>query len=136
MRDIAANSTSFALRVHLPLWDAGRGALADAEDRTTIALRRLDLEEMRNQIELEVRDAVRRMVDAARRVELFEASNQVAAEQLRINAERYERGLLDTTGFLASQDEAEAARLGRMGALLDLYHARARLRLLTLESGY
>lgn len=135
MRDIAANSTSFALRVHMPLWDAGRGALADAEDRTTIALRRLDLEAMQNQIELEVRDAVRRMVDASRRLELLEVSNRVAEEQLRINAERFERGLLDTTGYLASQAEAEAARLGRMSALLDLYHARARLRLLTLEGG-
>jgi len=135
LRDLAANSTSFALRLHLPLWDGGRGALADAEDRTTIELRRLDLEETRNRIELEVRDAVRRMVDASRRLVLLETSNSVAEEQLRINTERYERGLLDTTGFLASQAEAEAARLGRMSALLDLYHARARLRLLTLEGG-
>jgi outer membrane protein TolC len=134
VQDLAANSLSFGVRMQWPLWDGGRGAVADAEDRTAIARERLALEATRDRIRLEVRDAVRRMHDASRRLNLLEASARVAAEQLRINAERYERGLLDTTGYLASQAEAEAARLGRMSALLDLYHARARLRLLILEA--
>ncbi len=136
VRDLTANALSLALRVDVPLWDAGRGALSDAEARTDIALKRLNMEDLRSQIELEVRDAVRRMQDASRRQQLLEASARLAEEQLRINAERYERGLLDTTGYLASQSEAETARIGRMSALLDLYQARARLRLLTLEGGF
>jgi outer membrane protein TolC len=117
----------------MPLWDSGRRALDDGADRAAIELRRLDAEDTRARIELEVRDAVRQMQDAARRHAVLDASKRLASELLRINAERFERGLIDAQTSLATQIDAETAYSGAESALLDLYQARARLRFVTLD---
>jgi outer membrane protein TolC len=133
LESLAANDLSLRLRMLVPLWDGGRRELEEEGERAGLALRRLDLEEARGRIELEVRDAVRQLQDAVRRHALFETSSGLAEQSLRISSERYERGLIDTSAYLAAQAEAAAARLGRTGALLDLYQARARLRLVTMS---
>jgi outer membrane protein TolC len=133
VESLSANNVSLLLRLQVPLWDGGRRRLEERSERAGIELRRLELEQARGRIELEVRDAVRQLQDAVRRQRIFEASSRLAEESLRISTERYERGLIDTTAYLNAQAEAVAARLGRTGALLDLYQARARLRLVTVS---
>jgi outer membrane protein TolC len=130
---LSANTLSFAVSLRMPLWDSGRRRLDDGADLATIELRRLDAADARARIELEVRDAVRQMQDAARRHSVLEASTRLAAELLRINGERFERGLIDAQAYLTAQIDAAAARAGAEAALLDLYQARARLRFVTLS---
>lgn len=133
LESISANNLSFLVTLRVPLWDAGRGSIESSRRRAAIALRRIEVEEMRGRIELEVRDAVRQMQDARRRYDLFVASSTMADELLRIDTERFDRGLIDAQAYLTAQSDAAAARLGRTQALLDLYQARARLRLVTLQ---
>ncbi len=117
----------------MPVWDGGRGKLDEEVERTAVRLQRHEVDSTRRSIELEVRDAVRQVGDAQRRHELFRASSALAEESLRISAERFDRGLIDTDSYLAAQAEVASARLGLTGALLDLYQARARLRLVTMS---
>jgi len=133
LQNITANDLSLRLAVHLPLWDSGRLELADAAERTNVQLRELELETTRARIELEVRDAVRQLEDARRRHEIFAASTLLADDLLRITGERYERGLIDTQTYLGAQADAASAHLENQAALLDLYQARARLRLVALD---
>jgi len=133
VESLSANNLSFLLSFHVPLWDSGRLAFDEESVRAGIQLREIEVEEMRRRIELEVRDAARQLGDAWRRWQLFEASTHLAEESLRISGERYERGLIDTSTYLNSQADAATARLGRTAALLDLYQARARLRLVTMS---
>lgn len=133
LSSLTANSLSLALSLRMPLWDGGRSTRIDGAEVADVGLRRLDAEDAALRIELEVRDAVRQMQDAARRYAVLTASKQLAGELLRINGERYERGLIDTQTHLASQADAAAASVGETEALLDLLQARARLRFVTLE---
>ncbi|MFQ5599631.1 MAG: TolC family protein [Candidatus Krumholzibacteriia bacterium] len=133
IESLSANNVSLQLSVQLPLWDSGRDGLDEDLERAGIRLRELDLRDRRLEIELEVRDAVRQLRDAKRRHQLFRASSELAEESLRISAERFERGLIDTGAYLGAQAEVATARLGLTGALLDLYQARARLRLVILS---
>jgi len=130
---LTANSLSFLLTLRMPLWDSGRRSLGDAADVAAIELRRLDAEDAAARIELEVRDAVRQMQDAARRHAVLDASTRLAAELLRINGERFERGLIDAQAYLDAQIDAATAQAGAESALLDLYQARARLHFVTLS---
>lgn len=132
---IVPNDLSALVTLHVPLWDAGRGAAEEEQERAAVELRQLELETTRGRIGLEVRDAVRQLRDAARRTRIYDASQRVADEMLRINAERFERGLIDTQAYLSAQADAATARLEGTAALLDLYRARARLRLVTLGDG-
>ena len=133
LSSLSANSLSLALTLRMTLSDGGRASDLDHAAIADADLRRLDAEDARRRIELEVRDAVRQMQDAARRYRVLTASSRLAGELLRINSERYERGLIDTEAHLASQTDAAQARLGETGALLDLLQARARLRFVALE---
>lgn len=133
LSSLTANSLSLALSLRMPLWDGGRTASNSGADAAEVGLRRLDAVDARRTLELEVRDAVRQMQDAARRYAVLTASARLAEELLRINGERYERGLIDTQSHLAAQEDAAQARLGETGALLDLLQSRARLRFVVLE---
>ena len=133
LRALAANDLSLRLGIRVPLWDSGRVALEDESESLGLELQELEIERTRAQIELEVRDAVRQMEEADRRYALLAAANELAAEVLRITSERYERGLVDTETLLDSQNDAATSRLQTTAALLDLYRARARLRLVTLS---
>jgi len=75
---------------------------------------------------------VRELQDAARRARIHADSEPLSRELLRISAERYERGAIDTQAFLGAQADAAAARLGYTAALLDMYLARARLHFVTM----
>jgi outer membrane protein TolC len=133
IRELSANNLSFQVSLQFPIWDGGRATLEEEMERAAIRLHQLELEDQTRNIELEVRDAVRQLQDAQRRRRLFESSAALAEESLRISTERFERGLLDTDGFLSAQTEVASVRLGLTGALLDLYQARARLRLVTMS---
>ena len=134
LTSLSANNVAFEMTLRMPLWDGGRGRLEEEIERTGTRLQELEVRSTRRTIELEVRDAVRQLRDARRRRELFHASSALAEESLRISAERFERGLLDTNSYLAAQAEAASARLGLTGALLDLYQARARLQFVTMSA--
>ena len=133
---LSANNLAFEMSLRLPLWDAGRGKLEEEIERAGVRLQEFEIDASRRNVELEVRDAVRELRDAQRRHRLFQASSALAEESLRISAERYDRGLLGTDGYLAAQSEVASARLGLTGALLDLYQARARLRLVTMSEAW
>jgi outer membrane protein TolC len=131
---LAANNLAVEMSLRMPIWDGGRGKLEEQIERAGVRLQELELDSSRRSIELEVRDAVRQLREAQRRRELFQASSELAEESLRISAERFDRGLVDTDGYLAAQAEAASVRLGLTGALLDLYQARARLHLVTMSA--
>lgn len=130
---LAANNLAFEMTLHMPIWDGGRANLNEQIERAGVRLQELEVDSSRHTVELEVRDAVRQLRDAGRRHELLQASSELAEESLRISAERFDRGLIDTDGYLAAQAEVASVRLGLTGALLDLYQARARLRLVTMS---
>jgi outer membrane protein TolC len=133
---LTSNDLSLRLGVHLPLWDSGLRSREDDAAQAEIGLRQLDAESVRDRITIETRDAVRAVQEAGRRYGILAQSSRLAADVLRITYERYGRGLVDTQTYLGAQSDAAAARLGELGALLDLYQSRARLRLVVMDGAW
>jgi outer membrane protein TolC len=112
-----------ALRV--PVWDGGRVQGKVLEADAALRQRRAELEDLRDGIEGEVRQAFLDVGAAATQVDVAEATVRVSHENLALTRQRFEAGVSDNISIVQSQELVASAELDRINSLFA--HALAKL---------
>jgi outer membrane protein TolC len=97
--------------VHLPIWQGGRteGDIKEAE--ATLAQRRAELEDLKSQVESDVRNAYLDLRAATSQVEVARKNLEVSTETLDLTRQRFEAGVTDNVEVIQAQEFLTSAEL-------------------------
>jgi outer membrane protein TolC len=102
-------TASATLRV--PIWQGGR-AKGDIEQAdAALAQRRAELEDLKGQVESDIREAYLDVETAASQVEVAQRNIHVTEEALDLTRQRYEAGVTDNVEVVQAQESATSAKL-------------------------
>jgi len=119
---------SVELKLQIPLWNRTANAqLSEANLRLNES--KVRLRAARDQIETEVRDAVREVITAKRRMEAALETIKFVEDQLDGSRKKFEAGLGSSYEVLQVVDDLEKARSNENRAVLDYNVGQSKLRL-------
>ena len=119
---------SVELKLQIPLWNRTANAqLADANLR--VGDTKVRLRAARDQIETEVRDAIRETLSAKKRIDAALETIKFVADQLDGSRKKFEAGLGSSYEVLQVVDDLERARSNENRAVLDYNVGQSKLRL-------
>ena len=97
--------------VRVPIWQGGR-AEGDVEEADAAwGQRRAELEDARNQVEGDVRNAYLDLTSAASQVEVAQKNLQVSRETLALTRQRFEAGVADSVEVVQTEQTVASAEL-------------------------
>jgi outer membrane protein TolC len=102
---------SVAATLSVPIWNGGRTAGDIEEADAVIAQRRAELEDVRGQIESEVRNAFMDMQAAENQVDLAKKNIDLTKETLDQSRTRFQAGVTNTVEIVQSQETLSSADL-------------------------
>jgi outer membrane protein TolC len=116
---IAQTQTTFTLMgaLHVPLWDGGRAGGHVEAAQAVLAERRAELDDLRAQVEADLRKAGLDLAAAASQVEVAEQNLQVATESLDLTRQRFDVGVSDNLEVVQAQEALAAAELDRIDSI-------------------
>ena len=131
-RTLERSLVSADVRVGLPLVDGGRrrGQVRQAE--IDLEQRQLTEEQVRQQVVLEVREAVRSVQEAERQIRLLNAALEVAERTFEVEQSRFELGLANSQELLDAQTDLTQSRTSALNAVVSYQRALQDLRLATM----
>lgn len=94
-----------------PIWQGGRIAGDVQQANAVLAQRQAELEDLRGQIEADVRKTYLDMKAAANQVEVAQENVQVTQENLSLTRQRYDAGVADNVEVVQSQESLANAQL-------------------------
>jgi outer membrane protein TolC len=97
--------------LNFPIWLGGRISGDIEQAKAALAQRRAELEDIRGQIEREVRNAFHDMQAAASQVEVALKNIQAALQNLDLSRQRLDAGVSDNTEVVQSQESVSNAQL-------------------------
>jgi outer membrane protein TolC len=97
--------------VRVPLWQGGRTEGDIEEADASLTQRRAELEDLRGQIEAEVRNAYLDLQAATSQVELAKKNLETTQQTLGLTRQRFEAGVTDSVEVVQSQESVAAAEL-------------------------
>lgn len=109
----------------LTLFDGSRTRSALSGARAMLRAARAMRERVRNELNLDLRQALLREEESRERLGVAEKSVHSAGESLRITKERYEQGAADITELMTAQAGDTATRASRVVAYYDCFVAQA-----------
>ena len=100
-----------AATLHFPIWQGGRteGAIKEAE--ATLTQRRAELDDLRSQVEGDVRNAFLDLRAASSQVEVARKNLEVSRETLDLTRQRFEAGVTDNVEVVQAQEFLTSAEL-------------------------
>ena len=119
---VQTHAAGLALR--LPLFDGGR---LESDRAQTSALMRQEIirgKELRNRVELEVRQALVTLGSATSQIQVAEQAVTLAEDELGRARRRYESGVTNSLEVTEAETQVENARDDRVGALFNYTQAR------------
>jgi outer membrane protein TolC len=102
---------SVAATLHVPIWNGGRTTGDIEEADTVIAQRRAELEDVKGQIESEVRNAYLDLQAAESQVELAKKNIELTKETLDQSNTRFQAGATNSVEIVQSQETLSSADL-------------------------
>lgn len=113
--------------LHVPVWQGGRvrGDIEQAD--AALQQRRLEYEDLRAQVDADIRQAFLDLSDAASRIGVSESSRNLAQETLSQARDRFAAGVADTIEVVQAQEAVAAAEQDYIGSLLSHNLAKASL---------
>jgi outer membrane protein TolC len=100
-----------AATLHIPIWNGGRTAGDIEEADTAVAQRQAELEDVKGEIESEVRNAYMDMQAAADQVDLAQKNIDLTSETLDQSRTRYQAGVTNSVEIVQSQETLSNADL-------------------------
>jgi outer membrane protein TolC len=97
--------------LNFPIWLGGRISGDIEQAKAALAQRRAELEDIKGQIEREVRNAFHDMQAAASQVEVALKSVQASLQNLDLSRQRLDAGVSDNTEVVQSQESVSNAQL-------------------------
>ena len=102
-------TASATLRV--PIWQGGRAKGDIEEADAALAQRRAELEDLKSQVESDIREAYLDVQTAASQVEVAQRNIHVTEESLNLTRQRYEAGVTDNVEVVQAQESVTSAKL-------------------------
>lgn len=115
------------LTMKMPLWNWGEGRNKVRAARAEASMAELHFGEMREKIELQVRQCAFAVNEADKKLHLSENNLAKAEENLRISKLGFDEGMISTTDLLAAQTAWLAAQSDNIDAQIDTKLTRAAL---------
>ena len=109
------------------VWDWGKTVWGIGESKAKVFQAECALEELKDGVRLEVKEASLRVLEAEENIQVAETAVSQAEENFRINEERYKGQVATSTDVLDALTLLAQAKTNYYGALSDYYIARARL---------
>jgi outer membrane protein TolC len=100
-----------AATLRVPIWQGGR-AKGDIEQAdAALTQRRAELEDLKTQVESDIREAYLDVETAASQVEVAQRNIKVTEEALDLTRQRYEAGVTDNVEVIQAQESVTSAKL-------------------------
>lgn len=97
--------------LNIPVWQGGRIAGDVGQAKATLAQRKAELQDLRGQIEADVRKAYLDLTIARSQVEVARENIQVSEETLKLTRQRFDAGVADNAEVVQSQESIAQADL-------------------------
>lgn len=123
----AIPTRTYGFSVRLPVFDGGRREARRAESWSQLEQERIKTEDLRQQIELEIRLALDSLHSAEEQVQVAEEGLGLAQNELAQARRRYEAGVTSSLEVTDAQTRLERARDNRIAALYGYNLARINL---------
>jgi outer membrane protein TolC len=98
-----------AASLKIPIWQGGRTEGDIQQSDATLAQRRAEYEDLKGQIESDVRSAYLDLQAAASQVEVAQRNVQVTKEALELTRQKVEVGVIDNVAYVQAQEEVTNA---------------------------
>jgi len=123
----AVPTRRYGWQVDLPIFDGGRMDAERAEARAQLEQERIRTQDLRDQIELEIRVALDAMGSAQEQVQAAQEGLRLAEQELAQAERRYKAGVATSIEVTDAQTRLERARENQIGALFAFNIARVDL---------
>lgn len=120
----ASGTRTYGATLRVPLFDGGRRDARRSEAAISLRQDELRTQDLRKQVELDVRLAVDSIAAAAKQVQVAEEGLQLAERELAQAQRRYEGGVTSNIEVVDAQTRTERARDNRIMALFQYNQAR------------
>jgi len=107
-----------ALTLNIPVFDWGQKTHVLAASQAQVDTQRLSLDELKNQIQLDVRQAFRNLQNQKLQIEIAEKNTKNAQLTYDINLERYKSGDLTSKDMQFYQQQLSTQKLSEVSALI------------------
>jgi outer membrane protein TolC len=111
------NTYTVAAGVRIPIFQGGRARADVAQAESDLRQSRLQLEDLRNRIEVDVRSALLDVNTSAEQVKVAQSSIGLAAEQLKQSQDRFAAGVAGTLDVVQAQEAVATANESYIQAL-------------------
>jgi outer membrane protein TolC len=111
------NTYTVAAGVRIPIFQGGRARADVAEAESDLRQSRLQLEDLHNRIEVDVRSALLDVNTSAEQVSVAQSSIGLAAEQLKQSQDRFAAGVAGTLDVVQAQEAVATANESYIQAL-------------------
>jgi outer membrane protein TolC len=108
-----------ALTLNIPVFDWGQKKHVLAATQAQVDTQKLSLEEQRKQIQLDIRQAYRSLLNQKRQIEIAEKNTKNAQLTYEINLERYKSGDLSSKDMQFYQQQLSTQKLNEVSALIN-----------------
>jgi outer membrane protein TolC len=97
--------------LRIPIWQGGKAGGDIEQADAALQQRRAEVDDLRNQVEGDVRQAYLDLQAAASQVAVAQRNTQVVQEALDLTRQRFDAGVTDNVEVIQSQESAESAQL-------------------------
>lgn len=111
------NTYTVAAGVRIPIFQGGRGRADVAQAESDLRQSRLQLEDLHNRIEVDVRSALLDVNTSAEQVKVAQSSIGLAAEQLKQSQDRFAAGVAGTLDVVQAQEAVATSNESYIQAL-------------------
>lgn len=116
------------LTLTMPLWDSGLNKARVSSAQTKLDHRKLDLEEERQKVVLQIRSVIARLREARDRLEVLKKSEDVALRSYEIDRFRFENGDISAQDLTRTWDDLTQSRQAYLVAYIQYQLAVADLK--------
>src|ERR1019366_4030852 len=96
---------------NIPIWQGGRTEGDIKQAQASLAQRQAELEDLKGQVESDVRNAYLDLQAATNQVKLAQRNLQVSKETLDLTRQRFEAGVTDNVEVIQAQESLSSAEL-------------------------
>jgi outer membrane protein TolC len=108
---------SIVAAVRVPIWEGGRADGEVQQARAVVGQRVAELEDLKAEIEADIRRAYVDLQAAARQIEVADANVRLSTETLALTRQRFEAGVSDNLSVVQSQESVAVAELDRINSI-------------------
>ena len=130
--DVPTQNQRFSFSLDIPLWDWGEKKSRIKATEATIKTQELNLEDLKNNIIIGIRQICRSLQNLENQIEIAEKNVRNAELTYEINLERYENGDLTSMDLRLFENQLSQTRMSQVNALINYKIALLNLKIQSL----